>query len=235
MQVKCTLLVVLFSVWVGISHAREGGLGDLTDGECPPLKSQGVETEPKDGVVTFEKIEKGIEIECKLPNAESGEGSNDKETVNDEEWKWERTECETEADTEPEVEVLEGEVTSKISKKTLHKLAGKLTGWHKIKCSKGENFGEFRIDTGNTTRGPKLPFRVKRFEKSKNVVEKEDFLVFCEVANRTQLREGESVEEGIERLKKELNVRWYRWSEPEDQSPLKPPGEDVVIKHNCTE
>lgn len=234
MQAQYSVLAALCSVWVGIVLAREGGLGDLTDGECPPLKIEGVDTTPQEGVVNYEDIKKGTEIECKLSSENSGDESKDKkDTVSDEEWKWERTECDTEED--PETVVLDDMKTSKISKKDLKKMTDKLTGWHKLKCSKGDKFGELRINAGNTTKGPKLPFRVKRFDKSKVVVEKEDFLVFCEIVNRTELRDEESIEEGLERLKKELNVRWYKWSVAEDQSPLKPPPEDVPVKHNCTE
>ena len=234
MKIQCLILTVVCSVWVGIVFAREGGLGDLTDGECPPLQSEGVDITPQEGVLTFDDIEKGKGIECKISSGDSGEESKDKkDTVSDEEWKWERTECVTDED--PETVEMDDMKTSKISNKALKKMTDKLTGWHKLKCSKGGKFAELRINAGNTTKGPKLPFRVKKFEKSKVVVQKEDFLVFCDIVNRTELREGETVEDGLIRLKKDLNVMWYRWTVPEDQTPLKPLPEGVTEKHNCTQ
>ena len=121
MQAQYSVLAALCSVLVGIVLAREGGLGDLTDGECPPLKIEGVDTTPQEGVVNYEDITKGTEIECKLSNENSGDESKDKkDTVSDEEWKWERTECDTEED--PETVVLDDMKTSKISKKDLKKI-----------------------------------------------------------------------------------------------------------------
>lgn len=235
MQNRYILLAALCTMWIGIAFAREGGLGDLTDGECPPLKLQGVVRDPEEGVLQYEDVEKGIDIECKLANEDPAKKStNADETVSDEQWKWERIACDTEDNEDPDTEILDGEVSSKLDKQSIWKLRGKVTGWHMLKCSKGENFAEFRINTGNTTKGPKLPFRVKKFEKSKIAVEKEDFTVFCDIVNRTQLRDGETIEAGIERLKGELGVRWYKWADAEDTSPVNAPKEGAPLKHNCT-
>jgi hypothetical protein len=209
-------------------------LGDDTDAELPPLKLKGVVREPEEGVITYDDIDGGTNIECKLSEVDSGsESKNEKDkVVKDTEWKWVRLEI-SETDEETEVP-LEGEVKSTLDADKLKETTDVLTGWFKLKCSSGDNFAEFRIDAGNTTKSTRLPFRVKRFEKSKVVVEKEDFTVFCEIQNRTQLQEGESIPQGLERLKNELNVKWYRWDEAEDQSYVQVDAEGLPIV-NCSE
>ena len=235
MNAKSTILVLLCNVAFRLVFARSGMLGDETDAELPPLKLQGVVRVPEDGVITYDEVEEGTEIECKLPKVDTGsESKNGKDKiVKDTEWKWVRLEINDEnEDTEIP---LEGEVKSTLDADYLKDTADELKGWIRLKCSSGDNFAEFRIDAGNTTKSARLPFRVKRFEKSKVVVEKEDFTVFCEIVNRTELEEGESIQEGLERLKKDLNVRWYRWDEAEDQSYIQLDKEGKPIVNNCTE
>ena len=234
MNAKSTIWILLCNAVFRIVLAREGGLGDATDAELPPLKLQGVVREPEEGVITYEEIDEGTDIECKLSDGDSGsESKNGKDKiVKDTEWKWVRLEI-NEKDEETEI-ALEGEVKSRLDSNKLKDTADELTGWIRLKCKSGDNYAEFRIDAGNTTKSARLPFRVKRFEKSKTVVEKEDFTVFCEIQNRTQLQEGESVEEGLERLKKKLNVRWYRWDEAEDQGYIQVDNEGLPIV-NCSE
>jgi len=232
MQVKSTFLVVVSNVLFGIVLARGGMLGDETDGELPPLKLKGVERVPEEGVITYANLKEGTDIECKLKGGAGDESKNGKETVKDLEWKWVRLEIDE--DHEEEEIPLNGQVKSKVDAKAVKDAVGWLTGWIRLKCSSGDNFAEFRVDAGNKTKAPKLPFRVKAFDKSLIVVEKEDFTVFCEIVNRTRLVEGETIEQGIKRLKNELNVKWYRWSEAEDHS-YAPPPTDEPAKHNCTE
>ena len=135
MSNKYTLLSALCAVWIGIAFAREGALGDLTDGECPPLTLQGVVRVPEEGVLQYEDVEKGTDIECKLGNEDSGEESKKNDgTVSDEQWKWERIECDTEDNEDPKTEILDGQVSSKLDKQSIWKIRGKLMGWHKLKC-----------------------------------------------------------------------------------------------------
>ena len=185
MNAKSTICILLCNAAFRIVLAREGGLGDATDAELPPLKLKGVVRDPEEGVITYEDIEEKTGIECKLSDEESGsESTNGKDKiVKDTEWKWVRLEI-NEKDEETEIP-LEGEVKSTLDGNKLKDTTDDLTGWIRLKCKSGDNFAEFRIDAGNTTKSARLPFRVKRFEKSKNVVEKEDFTVFCEIVNRT--------------------------------------------------
>ena len=231
MLVQPTVLIGISNLLFGVVIARTGMLGDVTDGELPPLKLKGVEREPEEGVITYENLKDGTDIECKLKEGSLDQSKNGKETVKDVEWKWVRIEID-EDDEEEEI-VVDDQVTSKLEAKAVKDIVNRLTGWIRLKCSLGDNYAEFRVDAGNQTKGPRLPFRVKPFDKSKIVVEKEDFTVFCEIVNRTKLPEGETIDQGIKRLKSDLNVKWYMWSEAEDHSYAPPP--DVPSKANCTE
>jgi len=202
MHVKWTRWFLLPNLFFGIVLAREGMMGDLTDGELPPLKApQGVERKPESGAVNQEDVENGINMECKLTEETESELKNGKQTiVKDMEWKWVILEV---TDTNEETEIpLKGQLSSKLDPEGLRDAIKERSGWIRLKCSSGDNFAEFRVDAGNSTKGPKLSFRVKKFDKSINVVEKEDKTIFCHVVNRTvlKLKPEESVEEGIKRI-----------------------------------
>ena len=235
MKPRSTICFLLSNLLFRMTFARSGMIGDETDGELPPLKDEGVKRVPEDGVVNYEDLKGGIGIECKLDEEDSGgKSSNGKEkVVKDIEWKWVRYEINEEEEEDKEIPY-DGEVNTKLNAKILQNTADQLTGWFKVKCSSGDNFAEFRIDAGNVTKVPKLPFRVKPFEKSKVVVEKEDFTVFCEIVNRTKLNNEGTIQEGLEIMKEELNVRWYRWTEADDHS-YAPEVTEEAPKPNCTE
>ena len=241
MHLKSIRWFLLSNFAFGIVLARQGMLGDDTDGELPRLKPpQGVEREPEDGVINEDDIKNGINVECKLTEeTESDVKKENGKTVKDTEWKWVRLEISDTDNKDTEIP-LEGQVKSKLDAEGLKAAVNGISGWIRLKCSLGNNFAEFRVDAGEKTKGPKLPFRVHietadkiKVGKSHNVVEKEDLFVYCKVVNRTLLSPNESVEEGIKRIREELNVTWYRWSEPEDQSYV-PEVTDVPVKPNCT-
>ena len=231
MHLKSTRWFLLSNLVFGIVLARQGMMGDLTDDELPILKDNGVEREPKKGVINWEDVENGIDMECNLAEETGADLTNGQEKlVKDTAWKWVRLEI---SDTNEDTEIpLEGQVNSTLGAEGLREAVKGLSGWVRLKCLSGDNFAEFRVDAGRM-KAPKLSFRVKKFEKSKNVVEKEDLVVVCDVVNRTLLKPEESIEEGMKRIKEELNVRWYKWSEPEDHS-YDLPETDAPTKPNCT-
>ena len=235
MKARSTICFLLANVFFRMTFARSGMIGDETDGELPPLKDEGVKRVPEDGVVNYEDLKGGKSIECKLDEEDSGgESSNGKDkVVKDTEWKWVQYEINEDEEEDKEIP-FDGEVNSKLNADILQDTADKLEGWFKVKCSSGDSFAEFRIDAGNVTKAPKLPFRVKPFDKSKVVVEKEDFRVFCEIVNRTKLTNDGTIQEGLDKMKEELNVRWYRWTEADDHS-YAPEVTDPPQKPNCTE
>ena len=231
MHLKTILSFVLCNILFGAVFARTGMLGDETDGELPPLQNKNMETVPKEGVIEYDDIE-NTSLECKLEDGQGDEEEDGKEpVVKDTEWKWALLEMSDETDEMVEV-ILDGQFGSTLAAADLKDAVADKTGWMKLKCSFKESFAEFRINAGNGTKGPKLSFRVKAFDQSKNVVEKEDFTVFCEIVNRTQLEEGETIEQGLERIKKELNVKWYRWDGVDDHTYIPAEG---AGKPNCTE
>ena len=231
MKLKRILSFVLCNILFGAVFARTGMLGDETDGELPPLQNKNMERVPKEGVIEYDDID-DTNLECKLEDGKSDTEEDGKEpVVKDTEWKWALLEMSDETDEMVEV-ILDGQFGSTLAAADLKDAVADKTGWMKLKCSFKENFAEFRVNAGNGTKGPKLSFRVKAFDQSKNVVEKEDFTVFCEIVNRTQLEEGETIEQGLERIKQELNVKWYRWDGVDDHTYAPAEG---VVKQNCTE
>jgi len=129
-----------------------------------------------------------------------------------------------------------------------------LSGWIRFRCLSADDFADFHVDAGNSERSaggftdfpldaensersqlkqPKLSFKVKRFEHSYSITEADDFIRICEVVSRSALKMEDSLEDGLGRLKEDLNVRWYKWSEPDDMSYF-PDEEDGHRESNCT-
>ena len=212
-------------VIIGNVFARSGMLGDETDGELPPLQLKGsVEREPQDGILEAEDVQNGVNMKCIKTNEPDSTPEEDKDgkiSVKDKQWKWIRFDKKEDEDDE---EVPLDEVMPELNSKDATK---HMTGWIRFRCKlSDEEFADFRVDAGNNTKTPKLSFKIERFEKSYYVVEKEDFTKYCKIANRTELKDGQT----IKLLQEELDVSWYYWSEEEDTSFYPIPGG----KPNCT-
>ena len=64
----------------------------------------------------------------------------------------------------------------------------------------------------------KLPFKSIDFKKSFYISEGDNFSQTCQIINTKKLKPNESVNDWRKQIKEDLEVEWFRWTEPNDLS-----------------
>jgi len=103
----------------------------------------------------------------------------------------------------------------------------KYTKEGRFRCQIGtENKADFLVYLGNRTAASRTQYKVKKFKKSYDVDQGEDFIIECAVA--THLGD-------LEAIVKDLDYRWFKWSKSNDMTfAPKLADDEKAVKPNCS-